>query len=102
MPTHYSFKVGSKLAAIERARQKALRMKPGEFKTSYTPPAPFKLRSSLTKQAKKIMSQLDARGAWVEKGNLRYHGIDDDTDRIISMQTYSKKLEALAAFVGAK
>ncbi|MGY8673351.1 MAG: pectate lyase [Verrucomicrobiia bacterium] len=102
MPTHYSFKVGSKLAAIERARQKALRMKPGEFKTSYTPPAPFKLRSSLTKQAKKIMSQLDARGAWVEKGNLRYHGSDDDTDRIISMQTYSKNLEALAAFVGAK
>jgi hypothetical protein len=102
MPTHYSFKVGANLDSIGRAVDKALRIKAGDFKTSYRPPFRPKLSSGLAKQARNSLKQLDTRGAWVEKGKLRYHGSDDDTNRIISMQTFAKNLTILAAFVGAK
>lgn len=102
MPTHYGFKVGSNLDSIERAYQKALLLKPSELKPDHRPVKRERLRSSLTKRAQKVIAALDDRGAWVESGKLRYHGKDDPTNRILSMRTFTKNLEYLAAFAGAR
>jgi len=98
MPTHYSFKVGSNLDSIERAYQKALRLNPSDFKPDHQAVKRERLRSSLTARARKVIAALDSRGAWVEKGTLRYH----PTERIISMRTFTRNLEHLAAYVGAR
>lgn len=102
MPTHYGFKVGSNLDSIERAYRKALRTNLSVFEPGHAPVKPAKLGSSLAKRARNTIQSLDARGAWVEAGRLRYHGDADDTRRIISMRTFTKELITLASFAGAE
>jgi len=102
LPTHYSFKVGSKLDAIERAWRKARQLKPGQFKVDHRELKPVRLTRSVIERGTQALKSLDPRGAWVEAGRLRYHGSDDDTRRIISMRSFARRLEDLAALAGAR
>ena len=49
-----------------------------------------------------ILNQLDARGAWVETGRLRYHGPDDATTQVIRSDTFVSNLINLATWLGAE
>jgi type IV secretory pathway VirD2 relaxase len=60
------------------------------------------LNTEVAKRALAVVDQMDARGAWVEDGRLRYHGDDDDTRHVIESRTFIRNLVALARFVGAK
>ncbi|MCP4643391.1 MAG: hypothetical protein GY851_23290 [bacterium] len=100
MPTHYSFKSGSSLDSIEAAYKKALASgpdKPGDdsVKPTYT------MTPGLMKQARAAVDALDERGAWVEKGRLRYHGDDDPAERIISCRTFMRNVSTLGTFIAA-
>ena len=93
-PTHYAFKVGSRLDRIE-ARYKALADRP------WRPPATRAARPSRPSPAaiRRIIDAMDDRGAWVEDGRLRYWGKDDPTTQVIDPKTFIAYIRTLAAYV---
>ena len=100
MPTHYGFIVGSRLDSIEREYEKLKRAP----KEKLNPPArkpTYRLSSSLAKKATSVIKAMDRRGAWVERGTLRYHGSNDDTREIIDTRTFVANIRTLAQFIAA-
>lgn len=103
MPTHYGFKVGSRLDSIEREYKELIRRPPPKVASGpreLTIEKP-RLSDSLTRRAAEVIAALDERGAWVEDGRLRYHGDDDPTRRVIDLQTFAENLLALARYLSA-
>ncbi len=100
LPTHYAFIVGSKLDRIE-AEWKKVRSTPVEKLWSPRRVQPPSASRSLGKRAGEIIDSLDDRGAWVQQGQLRYHGQDDPTDRAIRSATFIDRLETLAQWIAA-
>jgi hypothetical protein len=102
MPTHYAFKVGSRLDRIARDYERLAALPADELKprTASLSRRPGRLTDSLRNQARRVIDQLDERGAWVEKGSLRYHK-DDDTSEVITSETFVRNLRVLAEFIGA-
>lgn len=98
MPTHYAFKVGSKLDSLERQLNKLQKSVAAGDKPEFQPSRPVKLTASVEKKAQQAIDQLDDRGAWVESGKMKHQ---PERLPVIDMRTYAKNLEAIAAFVGA-
>lgn len=96
-PTHYGFKVGSGLDSIE-ADYKAAREGSHRERKRRTPAI---RTSALAEKARTAIGSLDERGAWVEKGRLRYHGEDDPATEVIDTQTFIDNVEILADFIAA-
>ena len=97
MPTHYGFKVSSKLDRIERDYKRLLatpknKLAPRRRRVS------TKLTRALQTEAAKLVASLDKRGAWVEAGRLRRAG---EANRIISTSTFAKNIVTLARYVAA-
>jgi hypothetical protein len=99
LPTHYGFKVSSKLDALARqhATLKALSSKElanrrqKRFAISAGRPGDQEIQA--------IIDSLDERGAWVEDGRLRYHGSGDDTRRVIESTTFIRNLNLLSRYL---
>jgi hypothetical protein len=69
LPTHYAFKVASRLDAIDAEYQRLLEAGPTpSIGTERRRP---RLSRSLAEQARRAIEGLDERGAWVEAGRLR-------------------------------
>lgn len=103
MPTHYSFKVSSRLESLERDYQRLLESGPPKPTTAAertARPAPPRLTNSLTQQARQVIEQMDDRGAWVERGAMRQAG-DDQVKQVIETRTFIKNLDTLSRFVAA-
>ncbi len=98
MPTHYGFKVSSKIDSIEREYERVGALAPGKLKPIHRVAAPVKMNPSLAQRAKTVVEALDARGAWVEEGTLRS---DESVSKVIETRTLIKNLDVLAQFVGA-
>ena len=99
-PTHYSFKVGSRLDAIERELRRVSELiRAGKAPLKPTPAAGTPPSAEAVRQ---VIAELDDRGAWVESGRLQYHGDTDDTDRIISCETFIGNLDTLSRFIAAE
>ena len=101
MPTHYGFIVSSKLDRLEVGIGKhleELRKKSGGVRRSVRA---VKRSASLAKQVRQLMDQLDARGAWVEPGRLRYHGDNDPAREVIRSDTFAKNIRTLANWIAA-
>lgn len=93
MPTHYSFKVSSRLDRLEKELNQLRnvpkeKLRPTHRTTRRTTPS-----ASDLKKAQQVVDQLDGRGAWVEDGGLRE---SDDHTQIINMRTYARNLVTLA------
>ncbi len=103
LPTHYGFKVSSKLDAIEAEYERVLALPPDALKQPARRPAPAQERasSSLEGQARHVIAALDERGAWVEPGQLR-HAKQEGVTRIVDMQTFAKNIEVLSRYLGSK
>jgi hypothetical protein len=104
VPTHYAFKVGSKLDRIEQEYERLAKLSPEEVAKQRTPLrklSPPGNSDSLASQAKQLIAALDDRGAWVEDGELRYQGDGDETRRIINSRTFANRLVTLARYLGA-
>lgn len=102
-PTHYSFSVPSGLNRLQLAMEKLqrkpfdqLRKQTQEMATITAP----RLTNQLRQAAAQAISQLDARGAWVEAGKLRTHD-EAHVEQIISSATFIKNLDTLARFVAS-
>jgi hypothetical protein len=55
----------------------------------------------LEAQVKKLIESLDDRGAWVEDGQLKYHGRGDPTRRVIDSATFIKNIGTLSRYIAA-
>jgi hypothetical protein len=100
MPTHYGFKVGSRLDAIAREYERLRRAQPEELKRPQKGAVPT-LTDSLRKQVKGVLAALDERGAWVTPGSMRKQGADDSTRRVIECQTFIRNIGTLSDYLAA-
>ena len=101
VPTHYGFKVEAKLEELSREyeRLSALQAADLEALRHPQPRKPGKPSLSLEAETRRVIAALDARGAWVEDGTLKYHGKGDDTRRIITSETFVKNLRTLSRYL---
>lgn len=96
VPTHYGFKVSSRLDAIA-AEYERVKDRPPVGKKE--PAARGKPSARQIADAKAALAALDEKGRWVEDGKLKYHGADDPTRRVIDSRTFIKNVRALAAYL---
>ncbi len=102
LPTHYAFKVRSKLGDLKRQYERLSQL---------TPEALAKLRTrqddrpaltpALEAEVRSVIAALDDRGAWVEAGPLRYHGKDNVVGRIIDSATFIRNVGILSRYLAA-
>ncbi|MCP4169551.1 MAG: polysaccharide lyase, partial [Fuerstiella sp.] len=99
MPTHYSFKVSSRLDRLEQDYKQALATAPALLKPQNRHVSRVNRSAEFQNSAAAVAKSLDARGAWVETGRMRHQ---TDSLDIIEMRTFVRNLETLARFVGAQ
>lgn len=100
VPTHYGFKVGGNIDALQATYDKLKADGPSKKKpVDLSPP---KFTKKLSDDARRIAESLDERGAWVEEGRLKDHGDDDPTTRVISTKTFVLNLRTLAQAAAAR
>jgi hypothetical protein len=100
MPTHYAFKVGSRLDAIAKEFERIKDQPPGSAPKEPTTPR-GKPTARQEAEVKAVLAALDEQGRWVENGRLRHHGPDDPTRRIIDIRTYNRNVQILSAYLAA-
>lgn len=100
MPTHYAFKVGDWVTSVTRQYEQLLKIPAEDLKPTRVPYRP-RLSKSLEERTREVITALDDRGAWVEKGALKYHGADDDTKRVIDSRTFISNLRAISTYLAA-
>jgi len=101
MPTHYGFKVSSKLDRLRADYETALKAPPGGGPIWTTRRSPPKPNADLNQDAREVVEALDSRGAWLETGELKATGNDDRERKIITTRTFAAKLRILSRFVGS-
>jgi len=99
LPTHYAFLVGSGLDNLEREYNQIRGLPKDQLWKPRTVSSPPRT-AQLNQKVLAILEDLDARGAWVEPGRLRYHGDDDSTERVIRSRTFITNLNLLASWLG--
>lgn len=99
LPTHYGFKVGSKLDSIESQYKQLISVPADKLAPQHRETGRVRNSNKLAQRAAQVVEALDERGAWVEDGSLRS---DTTVRKIISMQTFISNLETLAAYAGAE
>ena len=101
LPTHYGFKVGGNIAALraeyERTKAAGQDTKPLWTTTRRKPGTSKKL----TAEAANLVRQMDARGAWVEDGQLRDKNNQRQDAKVITTRTFIRNLRTLSRFVAA-
>ena len=101
MPTHYGFKVSSKLDRLRADYETALKAPPGGDRIWTTRRSPPRPNTDLNLDAMKVVKTLDSRGAWLETGQLKAKGNDDRERKIITTRTFATNLRTLSRFVGS-
>jgi PelA/Pel-15E family pectate lyase len=100
MPTHYAFIVGNSLDRIQREYDRLASTDRSQWK-SVQSERKSRMTSGLKDRARKILADMDDRGAWVERGELKYHKDASQVREIIDPKTFRKNLETLAEFLAA-
>ncbi len=100
LPTHYAFKVSSKLDGIRAQYQRLRQLSKDQLGK---PPAssPPRWSRSLEKQVQGVIKSLDPQGRWVEEGRLRTYGPDDSTRRVIESRTFINNVGILSRYLAA-
>ena len=101
-PTHYAFKVSSRLDELSRQHDKLAAMTGEQLAELRRPKSDRPRAASLEAQVRKVIAAMDERGAWVEDGKLRYHGEADDTRRVIESTTFTRNITLLARYLAAQ
>ena len=92
LPKHYSFKVGSQVASLER-RYQAVKEKPNRV---------FGVRRVTAEQAKRVIMQLDEQGRWVKtygKESLIGQGTFAEGEQYISSQDFCQNMQLLVDYL---
>ncbi|QNN24400.1 pectic acid lyase [Planctomycetales bacterium ZRK34] len=96
MPTHYSFKISSKVDDLRRAYEKLVKLPADQLKQGgkHTP----HLTDKLQQRVRQIIDAMDHRGAWVTDDGLRYH---KQPGPVIDMRVAVRNLNVLAEYLAA-
>lgn len=100
LPTHYGFKVGSKIESQRKRFEEISALKSEKLAGKRESRYALSTGKPSDKDVRAMINSLDTRGAWVEDGKLRYHGKNDSTRRVIDSATFVKNLETLSRYVG--
>jgi len=100
MPTHYAFKVGSKLDALAKDYDRLVKLTPAELAKKPQAARP-KVTAALEAEVRAVLKSMDDQGRWIDAGKLRYHGADDPTDRIIDTATFIRNVGVLSRYLAA-
>ena len=92
-PSRYKFIWSSRLDRIEAEYQRLLAANPASLAVEEKP-----TRRNLTARVAKIIKSLDQRGAWVERGRLRFHNIAPKAG-VINCQTFADNIHTLSQFL---
>ncbi len=102
LPTHYGFKQDGKLDQLRREYEGVTKLTEKELVARRdSKPSRPKSSAGLEAQVKKLIDSLDDRGAWVEDGQLRYHGKSDPTRRVIDSSTFIRNIGVLSRYLAA-
>jgi len=99
MPTHYTFITESWLDSLEEEYNRLLKTAPSNLQTQGGEKTQ-RLSPALAAQVRTIIDNMDARGAWVERGQLREHKIKPETG-IIDCRTFVNNVGTLCQFLTA-
>lgn len=97
VPTHYAFRVPSRLASLGRRIEKWKEReggnqppdaKPRQWQDRYPKPSQEEVR--------RVIDSMNTHGAWVETGKLRYVKADDHDGRVIRSETFLRNLHILS------
>lgn len=101
MPTHYGFKVDSRLERLESRFNQLTAMSADQLKQLNEKQQRSAKRSAVdADRVAKIMAAMDERGAWVEPGQLKYIKQSPKERPMIHSETFIKNLEVLSRFTG--
>lgn len=99
LPTHYGFIVGSRVERIEAEYQKLLKAPPLEKEINKTATKrPGKASDETAAHVRKVIGQLDKRGAWMEQGKLRTYKKHPEGD-VIRSQTFIDNVRVLCRYL---
>jgi hypothetical protein len=99
-PTHYAFKVANWTDAVAREYERAQEM---SAEASKAAPAErvSTAKPGLVAEVKSVVAAQDARGRWIEKGALQYHGAEERTIRVIRCATFIRNVETLSHYLAS-
>lgn len=102
LPTHYGFQVDSSLDRLQKRHDSLSQLTAADLEKLRRARSPsLPKASTLETRVREIIAAQDDRGAWVEGGQLKYHGKGDPTRRVISSQTFAKHLDTLSLYLAA-
>ena len=90
MPTHYGFKIGSKVDRLRKEYEKLHRQKWSK------PPSEKSSKKSSENEVRKLIASQDSRGAWISDMGMRYHNYKGPA---IDMRQTAKNLTTLANYL---
>ncbi len=102
LPTHYGFKVASRLDGLAQQAMQLAAFSPQELKDRRDNRFRVARQRPGDQSVAAVIAALDERGAWVEDGRLRYHGGGDDTRRIIDSGTFIRNLTILSSYLDTR
>jgi hypothetical protein len=98
VPTHYGFIWESRLEAIEAQYRRLKQIPPDKVQSTPDPEPDW---SELAARVRELIAGLDDRGAWVERGRLRFHKVEPPSG-VIHCQTFADNLQTLCAYLKAR
>ena len=96
LPTHYSFKVDSRIDRLRAAYEQAVAGQSPESKRGDSPAVTENHVD--TNKVRQVIDDLDERGAWVTDGMLRYHR---KAGHVVDMRVAVENLRLLAKYLRA-
>jgi hypothetical protein len=100
LPTHYAFKIGSKLDQISKEYDRLVKLSADDLKKKRPIERP-RVTPALVAEVEAALKALDSDGRWIESGKLRYHGPDDTTNRVIESATFIRNVGILSRYLTA-
>jgi hypothetical protein len=99
MPTHYGFKVGSKLDAIEREFERLKKTPWAELNKPRKKGAAGPPSAQLVEKTKAAIASLDDQGRWLQKGRLKTYGDTGADEQIVSTGTFNENVRTLSRYI---
>ncbi|MBM3999222.1 MAG: hypothetical protein FJ297_06730 [Planctomycetes bacterium] len=102
LPTHYGFKVENGAPRLRRDWERLAAMTAEDLEQRRERDRRPSTDRPSDATVRAVIAALDARGAWVEDGRLRYHGAEDATRRVIDSATFIRNLDTLSRYLASE